>query len=190
MREGAGRRPRGGAARRVVHPRRRPRARSAKKPAGNLALRLLTAALLIPPVLWIIYGGGSSSLVHGDRDRLLGLHEFYQLIEQKGAEPAAPPRAWSAAAALPVVMYFGDESLATVLMTAVLLTRDDPCSSPRADPRGDRERLGDLLRRLLRGLAALARGVLRFDASWRALRAPRRPRLGSPRTSASSSDLR
>jgi phosphatidate cytidylyltransferase len=108
----------------VVHPRpptppappgrRRPR-------LSNLALRLVTAALLIPPVLWVIYSGGPWVLGTVILATLLGLREFYQLIEEKGAQPL---RGFGMAAgvALPVVMYFGDESLATVLMTVVLLS--------------------------------------------------------------------
>jgi phosphatidate cytidylyltransferase len=106
----------------VVHPRPPTPADGApKRKASNLALRLLTAALLIPPVLWIIYQGGVFVLAAVIVIALLGLNEFYQMIEQKGAEPLRG-QGMAAAAALPVVMYFGAESLATVLMTAVLLT--------------------------------------------------------------------
>jgi len=105
----------------VVHPRPPTPADGAPtRKASNLALRLLTAALLIPPVLWIIYQGGLFVLGAVIVIALLGLNEFYQMIEQKGAEPLRG-QGMAAAAALPVVMYFGAESLATVLMTAVLL---------------------------------------------------------------------
>lgn len=114
--------PPGGARERtVVHPRPpTPSGEAPKKKASNLALRLLTATLLIPPVLWLIYQGGVFVLGAVIVIALLGLHEFYQMIEQKGAEPLRG-QGMAAAAALPVVMYFGAESLATVLMTAVLL---------------------------------------------------------------------
>lgn len=98
-----------------------PEPQAQKRRASNLALRLLTAALLIPPVLWVIYQGGVYVLVTVIVIALLGLNEFYQMIEQKGAEPLRG-QGMAAVAALPVVMYFGAESLATVLMTVVLLT--------------------------------------------------------------------
>jgi phosphatidate cytidylyltransferase len=105
----------------VVHPRPpTPADGTPKRKPSNLALRLLTAALLIPPVLWIIYQGGVFVLAAVIVIALLGLNEFYQMIEQKGAEPLRG-QGMAAAAALPVVMYFGAESLATVLMTVVLL---------------------------------------------------------------------
>ncbi len=113
--------PEGGSGRRVVHPRPpTPAGEPSKKPASNLALRLLTASMLIPPILWVIYQGGVFVLGTVVVISLLAIHEFYQLIEQKGAEPLRA-QGMAAAAALPVVMYFGAESLATVLMTAVLL---------------------------------------------------------------------
>jgi phosphatidate cytidylyltransferase len=90
-----------------------------RKPS-NLALRLVTAALLIPPVLYLIYAGGLFVLGAVVVIILLGLSEFYQLIEQKGAEPLRG-YGMAAAAALPVLMYFGYESLATVLLTVALL---------------------------------------------------------------------
>lgn len=106
---------------RVVHPRPpTPSGEPPRRPASNLALRLLTAALLIPPILWFIYMGGLWVLGTVVVLIVLGLNEFYQLIEQKGAEPLRG-QGLAGAAALPVVMYFGYESLATVLMTAVLL---------------------------------------------------------------------
>ena len=113
--------PESGAARRVVHPRPpTPSGEPPKKAASNLALRLLTASMLIPPLLWVIYQGGIFVLGTVVVISLLAIHEFYQLIEQKGAEPLRA-QGMAAAAALPIVMYFGAESLATVLMTAVLL---------------------------------------------------------------------
>jgi phosphatidate cytidylyltransferase len=123
MSEGATRTaPVGARERSVVHPRPpTPASEPPKRKASNLALRLLTAVLLIPPVLWIIYQGGVFVLATVIVIALLGLNEFYQMIEQKGAEPLRG-QGMVAAAALPVVMYFGAESLATVLMTVVLLT--------------------------------------------------------------------
>jgi phosphatidate cytidylyltransferase len=109
------------ASERVVHPRPpTPPDPSPRRQASNLSLRLVTAGLLIPPLLWIIYQGGLYVLATVIAIALIALNEFYQLIEQKGAEPLRG-QGMAAAAALPVVMYFGYESLATVLMTAVLL---------------------------------------------------------------------
>jgi phosphatidate cytidylyltransferase len=120
--EGATRPESGGGARdRVVHPRPpTPAEEGPKRQASNLSLRLLTAALLIPTVLWIIYQGGPYVLATVIVVALIGLNEFYQLIEQKGAEPLRG-QGMAAAAALPIVMYFGYESFATVLLTVVLL---------------------------------------------------------------------
>ncbi len=111
----------GGARERVVHPRPpTPADETPRRPRSNLTLRLVTAGLLIPPLLWLIYQGGVFVLVTVIVIALVALNEFYQLIEQKGAEPLRG-QGMAAAAALPVVMYFGYESMATVLMTAVLL---------------------------------------------------------------------
>ena len=105
-----------------VHPRpstpiqpRRPR-----RPASNLQLRLLTAAVLIPTVLYVIFKGGYWVLVTVEIITVLGLSEFYQLIEAKGAHPL---RGFGiiAGASLPVVAFVGSEYHATVLMSAVLL---------------------------------------------------------------------
>ena len=52
---------------------------------------------------------------------LLGIREFYQLIEAKGAHPALDASGMAAGAALPVVAYLGNEYHATILMTFVLL---------------------------------------------------------------------
>jgi phosphatidate cytidylyltransferase len=110
-----------GSAKRVVHPRPpTPEGEPTKKEASNLALRLLTASFLIPSVTWVIWQGGLFVLATVIVISLIALNEFYQLIEQKGAEPLRA-QGMAAAAALPIVMYFGAESLATVLMTAVLL---------------------------------------------------------------------
>jgi phosphatidate cytidylyltransferase len=105
---------------RVVHPRPPSAHGPAPRKPSNLALRLVTAALLIPPVIWVIYQGGVFVLATVVVATLLAVNEFYQLIEQKGAEPLRG-YGMAAAAALPVLMYFGYESLATVLLTVALL---------------------------------------------------------------------
>lgn len=106
----------------VVHPRPptplpppRPRKRN------DLGLRLLTATVLVPSVIYVIFAGGWLYLAVIIGISLLGLREFYGLIEEKGAEPL-----WgfglAAGAAIPVVSWFGNEYHATILLTAVLLT--------------------------------------------------------------------
>jgi phosphatidate cytidylyltransferase len=89
-------------------------------PHRELALRLATAAVLVPSVLYAIAQGGLWVLLAVIGLVLLGIREFYQLIEAKGAQPL-----WGfglvAGGLLPVVAYFGNEYHATILMTAVLL---------------------------------------------------------------------
>ncbi|MDJ0869004.1 MAG: phosphatidate cytidylyltransferase [Myxococcota bacterium] len=88
---------------------------------SELALRLLTAAFLIPFILYAIARGGFWTLGTVVVLVLLGIREFYQLIEAKGAHPLFG-FGLAAGAALPVVAYFGNEYHATMLMTLVLLT--------------------------------------------------------------------
>jgi phosphatidate cytidylyltransferase len=87
---------------------------------SNLAVRAMTAAVLVPSILWVIATGGLVYLGVVIGITLLGLREFYQLIENKGADPLVGA-GLVAGAALPVVAYVGDEYHATILMTAVLL---------------------------------------------------------------------
>jgi phosphatidate cytidylyltransferase len=93
---------------------------SRKRSRSDLALRLGTAAVLVPGVLWLIAAGPGFVLIAVVAIVLLGIREFYHLIEAKGAHPL-----WgfglTAGAALPVVAYLGNEYHATILMTAVLL---------------------------------------------------------------------
>ena len=91
-----------------------------KKTASNLQLRLLTAAVLIPTVLYVIFQGGYWVLVTVMVITVLGLSEFYQLIEAKGAHPLRN-FGTIAGASLPVVAFLGSEYHATILMSAVLL---------------------------------------------------------------------
>ena len=88
--------------------------------AGNLALRLLTAGLLIPPIIYVIFQGGLWVVATIVLVTLLGVNEFYQLIEAKGAEPLRGV-GMLAAVALPVITYLGSDYAATVLMSFVLL---------------------------------------------------------------------
>ncbi len=92
----------------------------ARRSASNLSLRLVTAGLLIPPVLYAIWQGGLWVVGVVVAMTLQGLREFYDLIEQKGAHPLRG-FGMAAGASLPVVAYLGSEYHATVLMTTVLL---------------------------------------------------------------------
>jgi phosphatidate cytidylyltransferase len=91
-----------------------------RRTASNLQLRLLTAAVLIPAVLYVIFKGGYWVLVTIEIITILGLSEFYELIEAKGAHPL---RTFGiiAGASLPVVAFLGSEYHTTILMSAVLL---------------------------------------------------------------------
>ena len=108
----------GGAA---IHP--QPPTPTEKRPAkqrSDLALRLLSAAALVPAVVWLIIAGGLPYLATVVVIVLLGQREFYRLIEDKGAQPLVS-YGLAAGAALPVVAYVGNEYHATLLMTATLL---------------------------------------------------------------------
>ena len=88
---------------------------------NNLTLRLLTALLLVPPVIWACYTGGWPYVAVVMAFILVGLNEFYGLISAKGASPLRL-LGNIAAASLPVIAYVGDASLATSALTATLLT--------------------------------------------------------------------
>lgn len=105
----------------VVHPRPpTPIPPDPPRRMSNLTLRLLTAAVVVPPVIWVIVDGGLAYLLVVIGIILLGLREFYRLIEEKGAHPLQG-FGLAAGAALPIVAWFGNEYHATMLMTAVLL---------------------------------------------------------------------
>lgn len=87
---------------------------------SNLTVRIMTAAVLIPGVLWATAEGGLVYLAVVTFIVVLGLREFYTLIENKGADPLES-YGLAGGAALPVVAYLGSEYHATLLMTAVLL---------------------------------------------------------------------
>ena len=103
-----------------LHP--QPPSPAPPKPSARneLALRLVTAAVLVPSVLFVVAKGGLWVVGFVIALILLGIREFYQLIEAKGAHPL-----WgfglTAGALLPVVAFFGNEYHVTMLMTAVLL---------------------------------------------------------------------
>jgi len=87
---------------------------------SDLALRLGTAAVLIPLVLWVIALGGWPYIAVVMTFGLIAQYEFYNMIESKGAKPL---RLWGIGfgAAVMAVAYLGSEYSATLLMTASLL---------------------------------------------------------------------
>jgi phosphatidate cytidylyltransferase len=91
-----------------------------RRRAGDLALRLVTAALLIPPLIWVIFQGGLWVVGTVVLITLIAVNEFYHLIEAKGAEPLRGVGIL-AAVALPVITYLGSDYAATVLMSFLLL---------------------------------------------------------------------
>jgi len=88
--------------------------------ASNLRRRMFTAAIVIPPIIWVIVAGGLWMLGAVVVIILLGVREFYQIIEEKGAHPLVG-YGMAGSAGLAVVAYLGNEYHATILMTFVLL---------------------------------------------------------------------
>ena len=88
---------------------------------SNLALRLLTASVLIPPLIWVCYTGGLIFVAVIVAINIVAVNEFYGFIAEKGATPHRVLGV-AAAAMIPVIVYFGDAFLATSFLTAVLLT--------------------------------------------------------------------
>jgi len=103
-----------------IHPRPPTPEGEPRRRAGDLALRLLTASLLIPPFIYVIFQGGLWVLATVVVLTLIGISEFYHLIEAKGAEPLRGV-GMLAAVALPVITYLGSDYAATVLMSFLLL---------------------------------------------------------------------
>jgi phosphatidate cytidylyltransferase len=92
-----------------------------KRPRNSdLPARLLTAAVLVPAVLYLVALGGLAYLLAIMVIVVLGQREFYGLIEHKGARPELR-LGLAAGAALPVIAYIGSEYHTTLLMTATLL---------------------------------------------------------------------
>ncbi len=91
-----------------------------KKSGSDLPKRLLSAAILIPLVSYVIVIGGLPFLAVVLALILLGQREFYRLIEDKGAHPSVG-FGLGAGAALTLVQYFGSDYQANLLMTATLL---------------------------------------------------------------------
>ncbi|MCZ6785501.1 MAG: CDP-archaeol synthase [Proteobacteria bacterium] len=87
---------------------------------SELTRRWLTAAVLVPMVVYVIALGGIPYLAVVTIFIVLGQREFYGLIEDKGAHPLVG-LGLVAGAALPLVAYVGNAYHATLLMTASLL---------------------------------------------------------------------
>ncbi len=110
-----------GALQEPIHPRpASPAPPENKKRKSDLTARMLTASVLVPFIMYVIFRGGLWYLGTVIAIILLGQREFYRLIEDKGAHPLVS-YGLAAGAALPVVAYLGNEYHATVLMTATLL---------------------------------------------------------------------
>jgi len=105
-----------------VHPRPpTPLPESAKrKPLSDLSRRLLTAAVLVPLVTYLIIVGGYPYLIAVLVFGLLAQMEFYHLIEGKGARPLVLTGLAFGAAVIGVA-WLGSGYVATLLMTASLL---------------------------------------------------------------------
>jgi phosphatidate cytidylyltransferase len=105
----------------AVHPRAPdPLPPRAPRKQSDLPARLLTAAVLVPSVIYIIALGGLVYLATVIVIVLLAQREFYRLIEEKGAHPIAA-YGLAAGAALQVVAYLGSEYHVTLILMATLL---------------------------------------------------------------------
>ena len=154
--------PAGGARRRRARARRGPpapadaRRRGPEAPGrATSALRLLTAALLIPPLLWLIYQGGVFVLGTVIVIALLGAERVLPADRAEGRRAAARPghggRGGAADRDVLRLREPGDRA------DDGGAARDDGrAARQEPDRRGAGQHLGHLLRRLLRRLAALA----------------------------------
>ena len=97
-----------------------PVAPTRRREKNDLPARLVTAAVLVPAVIWLVVLGGLPYLAAVIAFVLLGQRELYRLIEEKGAHPLVN-YGLAGGAALPLVAYVGSETHATVVMTATLL---------------------------------------------------------------------
>lgn len=88
---------------------------------SDLAQRLGTALVLIPFVLWAIVHGGLLYVAIVIGIGLLAQHEFYGLIEDKGARPIRGVGLAFGAAVI-LVAHIGNEYHAMLLMTASVLS--------------------------------------------------------------------
>ena len=107
--------------RETVHPQPPTPAGEGKAKGGSeLVQRLISAAILIPSVLFVIAQGGLWVMFTVMLFVLLAQREFYGLIEGKGAHPITG-FGLAAGGVLPVVAYLGNEYHTTLVMTATLL---------------------------------------------------------------------
>ncbi|MCP4037920.1 MAG: phosphatidate cytidylyltransferase [bacterium] len=97
-----------------------PIAQKGESKASELALRLVSAAFLIPLVLYVTYLGGWAYLALVTAFIVLAQREFYGLIEQKGAEPFVG-LGLGFGVAVALVAYWGNEYHMTLLLTGSLL---------------------------------------------------------------------
>jgi phosphatidate cytidylyltransferase len=104
----------------ILHPRPPDPTPPPRTRTNDLPARLLTAAVLVPTVIYAIVLGGLPYLAVIILIVLLGQHEFYGLIEDKGAHPIES-FGLAAGAALPLVAYLGNEYHVTLILTATLL---------------------------------------------------------------------
>ncbi len=108
-----------------VHPQRptplEPEAPKRSWVPSNLTLRLMTASVLIPPLIWVCYEGGLAFVAVVIAINCVAVNEFYNFISEKGANPQRLLGTLGVAA-LPLIIYVGDAFLATSFLTAVLLT--------------------------------------------------------------------
>jgi len=95
--------------------------RPEKKGLSELSRRLLTAAVLVPAVVYIIIVGGLLYLATVALFTLIGQREFYRLIEDKGAHPLVGVGLGFGVAVTVVAYYAGNEYHVTLLLTASLL---------------------------------------------------------------------
>lgn len=93
---------------------------SKKSKSSELALRLVSSAILIPMVLYVIHIGGLVYLGVVIAFILIAQREFYGLIEGKGANPLVG-LGLCFGLAVSLIAYFGSEYHTTLLMTASLL---------------------------------------------------------------------
>ncbi len=101
-----------------------PTPREEEKPRwkpSNLLLRIFTACMLIPPLIWVCYAGGLPFVAVVAVLNVLAISEFYGFIAAKGATPHRL-LGYIAAGALPVIVYYGTQSTAMTFLTVVLLT--------------------------------------------------------------------
>lgn len=108
-----------------VHPQRptplEPTARKRNWVPSNLMLRLMTASVLVPPVIWVCYEGGLAFVAVVIGINCIAVNEFYNFISEKGVN-SQRLLGTLGVAALPLIFYNANAFLATSFLTAVLLT--------------------------------------------------------------------